>query len=189
MLTPLPRRAHPTDPGFSLLEVLVVLALLALLATLAAPSFKAFRHKHQMQSQAEQLQASLMLARSEALRRQQRVTLCIRDAKQACAAAGSWAQGWVVFVDDNQNTWREADETILQLHAAAPGFLTIQGNATVDRFVSYAPSGRSQSRSGAFQAGTIRLCGAGQADAWRVVINAVGKPRLEKARADTPTDC
>jgi prepilin-type N-terminal cleavage/methylation domain-containing protein len=65
--------------GFTLLEVLVVLALLAVLLSLAAPSFIGLRQKHQMQSQAEQLQASLMLARSEALRRQQRVTLCVRE--------------------------------------------------------------------------------------------------------------
>lgn len=183
------RRSQTAATGFSLTEVLVVLAVLALLTTLAAPSFKGLRQKHQMQSQAEQLQASLMLARGEALRRQKRVTLCIRNAAEACAAQGSWAQGWVVFVDDNHNTLREPHETVLQLHAAAPAFLTFKGNTTVQRYVSYGPNGRSQSRSGAFQAGTISLCGPRQPDAWRLVVNAVGKPRLERVKKGTETDC
>ena len=179
--------------GFTLLEALVVLALLAVLLSLAAPSLQGLRQKHQMQSQAEQLQASLLFARTEALRRQQRVTLCVRaPAAQAgpeCATAGTWAQGWVVFVEVNDSGRREASESVLQLHEALPGFLTLQGNATVDRYISYGPQGRSQSTTGAFQAGTLTLCGAGQAHVWRVVINAVGKPRLEKAERQEGANC
>lgn len=179
--------------GFTLLEALVVLALLAVLLSLAAPSLQGLRQKHQMQSQAEQLQASLLLARSEALRRQQRVTLCVRSTAAhlgpECATAGTWAQGWVVFVDGNDIGRREAAETVLQLHEAMPGFLTLQGNNTVDRYISYGPQGRSQSTTGAFQAGTLTLCGAGQAHLWRVVINAVGKPRLEKAERQEGANC
>lgn len=179
--------------GFTLLEALVVLALLAVLLSLAAPSLQGLRQKHQMQSQAEQLQASLLLARSEALRRQQRVTLCVRSTAAhlgpECATGGTWAQGWVVFVDGNDSGRREAAETVLQLHEALSGFLTLQGNNTVDRYISYGPQGRSQSTTGAFQAGTLTLCGAGQAHVWRVVINAVGKPRLEKAERQEGANC
>ena len=125
--------------------------------------------------------------------RQQRVTLCVRESSPGeephCATAGSWAQGWVVFVDGNDNGRREASEAVLQLHNALPGFLTLQGNAMVDRYISYGPQGRSQSTSGAFQAGTLTLCGAGQTHVWRVVINAVGKPRLEKAERQDSANC
>lgn len=179
--------------GFTLLEALVVLALLAVLLSLAGPNLQGLRQKHQMQSQAEQLQASLLLARSEALRRQQRVTLCVRElsagAGTQCATAGTWAQGWVMFVDGNDSGRREASETVLQLHGALPGFLKLQGNTTVDGYISYGPQGRSQSTSGAFQAGTLTLCGAGQAHVWRVVINAVGKPRLEKTERQDNANC
>lgn len=179
--------------GFTLLEALVVLALLAVLLSLAAPSLQGLRQKHQMQSQAEQLQASLLLARSEALRRQQRVTLCVRESSAAagpdCGSAGTWAQGWVMFVDGNDNGRREAAETVLQLHDALPGFLKLQGNALVERYISYGPQGRSQTTTGAFQAGTLTLCGAGQAHVWRVVINAIGKSRLEKAEREGSAQC
>jgi type IV fimbrial biogenesis protein FimT len=179
--------------GFTLLEMLVVLVLLGVLLAIAAPSLKGLRQKHQMQSLAEQLQASLLLARSEALRRQQRVTLCVRQPEAAsradCAMAGHWTQGWVVFVDGNDNAQREETESILQVQNALPAFLTLQGNTTVNRYVSYGLEGRSQSTTGAFQAGTLTLCGVGQAHVWRVVINAVGKPRLEKAERLKSANC
>lgn len=181
--------SHSQHRGFTLLEALVVLALLGILSALAAPSYTGLRQRHQMQSQAEQFQASLMLARSEALRRQRRVTVCVRDAADGCAQEGSWAQGWVVFVDANNSTTREPDETVLQVHGALPGFLSFNGNAMVRLDVSYGPQGRSQTKSGAFQAGTLRLCGAGLRHVWRVVINAVGKPRLEKAELASSDDC
>lgn len=166
-------------PGFTLLEALVVLALLGVLLALAAPSLSGLRQSHQMQSQAEQLLGSLMLARSEALRRQQRVTVCVRGASDVCAGEGSWAQGWLVFVDGNDNAMREATEVVLQSHALVPSFWKLSGNSTVNRYVSYGPQGRSQTVTGAFQAGTLTLCSPGQSSILEVVINAVGKPRLQ----------
>lgn len=177
------------DRGFTLLEALVVMALLGVLLALAAPGVSQLRQKHQMQSQAEQLQAGLLLSRSEALRRQQRVTLCVRGEGEDCATEGTWAQGWLVFVDGNHNAVRDRDEKVLQVQAALPAFLTLRGNATVDRYVSYGADGRSQSTTGAFQAGTLTLCGTGQAHVWRMVINAVGKPRLEKADRTDRANC
>ncbi len=175
--------------GFTLLEALVVLALLAALVALAAPSLSGLRQKHQMQSQAEQMLGSLLLARSEALQRQQRVTLCVLGLGGGCATDGSWAQGWLVFVDGNDNAVRDSTETVLMVHPALPPFLKLQGNATVNRYVSYGPEGRSQSISGGFQAGTLTLCAPGQAGTWRLVINAVGKPRLEAASMASNVSC
>lgn len=181
--------AHRKQRGFTLLEALVVLTLLGILSALAAPSYSGMRQRHQMQSHAEQFQASLMLARSEALRRQQRVTVCVRNEADACAMTGSWAQGWVVFVDENNSTTRESHETVLQLHGALPAHLSFIGNTTVRHDVSYGPQGRSQRKSGAFQAGTVRLCGNDQTHVWRVVVNAIGKPRLEKAAVSAHDHC
>jgi len=82
------RMEYAHHRGFTLLEALVVLALLGVLLALAAPGMSDLRQKHQMQSQAEQLQAALLLARSEALRRQQRVTLCVKGQRGPGHRAG-----------------------------------------------------------------------------------------------------
>ena len=170
--------------GFTLLEALVVLALVAVLAGMAAPAMGRLRQQHRMQAQAEALFSSLMLARSEALRQQQRVTVCARTPDDRCASAGPWTQGWMVFVDTNANAQRESQERLLQKHDALPSGMALEGNSLVSRYVSYGLEGRSQTISGAFQAGTLTLCQADATQGWQLVINALGKPRLEKAAAD-----
>jgi len=170
--------------GFTLLEALVVLALVAVLASMAAPAMGRLRQQQRMQAQAEALFSSLMLARSEALRQQQRVTVCARAPDDRCASAGPWTQGWMVFVDTDANAQRESQEQVLQKHEALPAGLTLEGNNRVSRYVSYGLEGRSQTISGAFQAGTLTLCQVDATQAWQLVINALGRPRLEKVASD-----
>jgi type IV fimbrial biogenesis protein FimT len=169
--------------GFTLLELVVVLAVVAVLAGLAAPSMSRLRQEQRMQGQAEALLSSLMLARAEALRHQQRVTVCARAADERCAPAGPWTPGWIVFVDSNANAQRESQEVLLQTQAALPTGLKLVGNTTVSRYVSYGPEGRSLTVSNTFQAGTLSLCQEGADQAWDLVINALGKPRLVKVTA------
>jgi len=170
--------------GFTLLEALVAMALVAVLAGIAAPAMGRLRQQHRLQAQAEDLFSSLMLARSEALRQQQRVTVCARTANDRCALAGPWTQGWLVFVDANENAQRESQEPLLQKHEALPAGFALEGNKWVSRYVSYDWEGRSQTISEAFQAGTLSLCQVDATQAWQLVINALGKPRLEKIPAD-----
>lgn len=174
-------RVRRSGRGVTLLEALVVVAVLGTLAGLAAPAMSALRLRHAMQAQAEDLLGSLMLARSEALKRQERVTVCPLGADAQCASDGSWAQGWLVFVDRDANAQRGPQEEIVQLHGPLPPGLSFTGNGQVDRYVSYGADGRSKQLSGLFLAGTLSLCRSGAPQGWRLVINALGKPRLEQA--------
>ncbi|PUE24794.1 GspH/FimT family protein [Limnohabitans sp. Jir72] len=170
--------------GFTLLEALVALALVALLVGMAAPAMSRLRQEHRMQALVEELFSSLMLTRSEALRQQQRVTVCVRTQDDRCAIAGPWTPGWMVFVDTNANAQRESQERVLQKHEALSAGFTLKGNGPVSRFVSYGLEGRSQTISGAFQSGTLTLCQVDATQAWQVVINALGRPKLEKVASD-----
>ena len=172
--------------GFTLLEALVVLALVGVLVALAAPSVSGMRARHQLQAQAEGLLDSLVLARSEALRRQQRVTLCPRTRDNACDASAAWQNGWLVFVDANDNAQREADEPLIEVHGDVPPAVRMGVASTVKGYFSYGSEGRSQSTGGAFMAGTWRFCLASEPEGWQVVSNALGKPRIEKY---TPQTC
>jgi type IV fimbrial biogenesis protein FimT len=172
------------ESGFTLLETLLVLALVAVLTGIAAPAMISWRLQQRMQVQGQALFDSLVLARAEALRQQQRVTVCAVTDNDRCAPAGPWTSGWMVFVDANANAQRESEERVLQRHEALSEGLALEGNSLVSRYVSYGLEGRSQTTSGAFQAGTLTLCHVAAAQAWHVVINALGKPRMEKVPAD-----
>lgn len=166
--------------GFTLVEALVALVLLAVLVALAAPSLTGLRQRQQLRGLAEGFWNSLVLARAEAMARQQRVTVCALSAAGDCDATGPWQHGWLVFVDANRNGQREADELLLQRQGALPAGVSLVGNSPVRRGLAYAEEGRSVTVGGGFLAGTLTLCRAGQGEGWDVVVNAVGRPRLEK---------
>jgi type IV fimbrial biogenesis protein FimT len=97
----------PPSSGFTLVETLTVVALLAVIAVMATPSFVAWHVRDQVDARARALVSTLAYARSEALRRGARVTVCRTDAARHCLAAGQpcgngatdWSCGWAVLAD------------------------------------------------------------------------------------------
>ncbi len=180
------RPARVRAAGWTLLEMLVGLAVLGLLVALAAPALIELRARQQLQVQAQALLDTLQWARSEALQRQRRVSVCPALDAHNCDPQGRWEMGWLVFEDRQVNARREAHEPVLQHRPGPQGRIAAvhwRGNSTVTTHVSYTPQGRSQQPSGAFQAGTLRLCAGPDAPGWALVINALGRARLERLQA------
>jgi type IV fimbrial biogenesis protein FimT len=134
---------------------------------------------------------TVLTARTEALRREKRVTVCVSQAlpvqcdKATVIAGGlapSWQQGWLMFVDDNSNGVWDSGEVLLQQHKSLSMDISATGNSTVNRYISFGANGRSLILNGGFQAGTLTVCEhlASSSAGWLLVINAVGRPRLEK---------
>lgn len=187
--------------GHSLIDTLFVLFILALLGGMAASAMQSLRTSARLQSTAEALHSAVLSARTQAMRLEKRVTLCAAAAStpdsllpirchQTSDGNGLnvWRQGWLLFEDNNNNGTWDVNEGRLQQQAAVHADVSVSGNATVSRFVSFGASGRSLALNGAFQAGTLTVCQrqTQEASGWRVVVNAVGRPRLEKT---TISDC
>ena len=85
--------------GYTVLELMVTLAVLALLAAVAIPSFDDSIQRNARDSAMLDLMSSLSLARSEAVNASSTVSLCRSSNQTACAGAGDWAAGWLIFVD------------------------------------------------------------------------------------------
>ena len=74
--------------GFTIIELMVVVAVLAILATLAVPSMRDMLIATQVRAAASDLFSSVILARSEAIKRAASVSVV--------PASGDWANGWSV---------------------------------------------------------------------------------------------
>lgn len=128
--------------GFTLVELMITLAVAAILLTMAVPSFRTTIQNNRLITEANDFVTALHLARSEAIKRRARVTLCKSADGAACTATGGWEQGWIAYVDSNNNGSRDAIEEILRVHGAADGSITFRGNAGVaNNSISYLASG------------------------------------------------
>ena len=81
--------------GFTLIELMVTLTVMAIALSLAAPSFANLLASNRISTQTNELVGALNLARSEAVRRGQPVTLLAGDV--------NYSKGWTVFPDANGN--------------------------------------------------------------------------------------
>jgi len=165
--------------GFTLVESLFVIAVLGILLAVAVPSLSGFGHGTRLSAYSNHFLATLLLARSEAIKRNARVAICKSRDGQSCSSEGPWSQGWIVFSDPNNNAQIDPGEHVLLIEAALPENWVVAGNTPVAKYVSYSGAGSSHLMSGAFQAGSITICRKTTAAAMssRIIINSAGRPR------------
>jgi type IV fimbrial biogenesis protein FimT len=171
------------DAGFTLVELLVTTAVMAVLLGLATPKMTGLMSSLQLSSASNDLLAGLLLARSEAIKRNSRVVICKSANGISCVSSGNWEQGWIVFHDANNNGRRDAAEPILLREQALGASLRLTGNLNVAHYVSYTPSGATKLVSGGFQAGTLTICqhSAAAGEARQIILSTAGRPRVQKA--------
>ena len=178
-------RSNSRSQGFTLIELLVTLAILAIIAVIAAPSLQNFVLNNRIRTQATALTSSLAFARTVAIMRGTRVVTCPGTAS-GCNDTDTtqWENGWLVFVDTNNNAVLDMDEIQLELHVALNGNNTLRGTTDVGDYVSFDYAGRAQS-------GTFVLCdqrGFGD-HALAINVLATGRSRNLTATDSSQSNC
>jgi len=82
--------------GFTLVELMIALVILAILLGVAVPSFQGAALSGRLSAYANDFVASTQLARSEAVKRNAAVRLCVSAGGAACDDEGGWESGWIV---------------------------------------------------------------------------------------------
>lgn len=191
--------------GFTLIEVLVVLTISAILVAMAVPMFQAMIQSNRISGAANSTLSSMDLARSEAIRRGNNVTICrsatANDATPVCSssAAGGfngndWAAGWIVFAKAPGNltscTFQAGDEVIyrqLPFQPDAQQRLIIEGSAN-PQCVSF--NLRGLTMEGGFMGTTLFFDYRDKSVATRtnmarcLAISSIGRPQVSRVVAD-----
>ncbi|WP_259295060.1 GspH/FimT family pseudopilin [Paraburkholderia sp. DHOC27] len=168
-----------TRSGFTLIETLITVAILALIVVMATPSFVAWHVRDQVDARARALFSTLSYARSEAVNRGARVTVCRIDAARHCLPAGQacrsgvadWSCGWAVVAD------HAGSSTVLRAQAELAA-ISIAGTQTNLTFTP--PAGQLIGSFRSFDLAPQYASRATQGQAWRrcIRIAAGGRPRI-----------
>jgi type IV fimbrial biogenesis protein FimT len=181
--------------GFTVVELMVTVAILGIMAAIAMPNYQAFVINSRLTTQANDLLTIINFTRSEAVKRNSRVTMCKSNNGTSCLvnpatdSTASWQSGWIVFSDNGTAGIIDGTDTILKVQGALAGGSTLIGNLDIVNNVSYISNGQSQLPSGAMQGGTFFLCGPiTTLDSRNIVINQWnGQARV--TRMPAPAQC
>lgn len=115
--TLLPTKLPSVIRGFTLIELMLGITILALVAGIAVPNMRTFILNNRLTSTTNEMLRSLQIARSEAMKLRNNVTLCASSnaasTPSTATCATSNLTGWVAFVDYNGNWERESAEEIV----------------------------------------------------------------------------
>jgi type IV fimbrial biogenesis protein FimT len=166
--------AHPLPNarGFTLVELMVVLIIVAVLLMIALPSFSVLTYRTKLKSYANEIVASVYLARSEAIKRNADMTLCVaEEADLKCKGSGSWEQGWVV-IDPN--------EVIIRRYPALPVNLVMLSSVNS---LTFEPSGVGSTAT------SFTLCQQSEAPVVEekvITVTLTGRPRIDPTFVGCP---
>lgn len=172
--------------GMSLIELAMALAVLAILLGLAAPSLGAMAESSRFSAASHQLTVSLATARTLAITRGQRVSVCPLALDDACSGSNDWSLGWMVFLDPDRAGQPADGEAIVQVlrrpaGAASPRVGTSPGR----RLVRYSTDGMAGGSNL-----TLSICDANQQRLLGQVVVAIsGRARSTREPADSSAAC
>jgi type IV fimbrial biogenesis protein FimT len=172
------RSCGGSQPGLTLVELLVVMAIVGIVMVFGVPSFEALIANNARTAVVNGLVGHLQLARSEAVKRARAVTICASSANGVCdGAAAEWGTGYVVVVGTAATGYGD----VLRRTGGA-GRISIDGR---DRtMIVYQADGTSGGSTA-----TLLVCDTGGTAAPRaVVINNVGRA-LVRDRRDSDVAC
>lgn len=161
-----------------MVELLVTLAVLTVLLAVAVPNFADLINNNRAADRTNEFVAALNLARSEAIKRGERITVCkCADpgaASPVCNAGAAWQAGWLIFSDGNTVGSVDGSDVRLRVGQPVPGNWSLSGDSNYANYVSFLANGSSVGDGGA-SSGSLTLCVAG----YQRVINISSTGRIQ----------
>lgn len=169
-----------TENGFTLIELLVTVAVVSILLAIGVPEFKRMTEDNRQVAIINHLSASLNLARSEAVKQSQAVTVCSSTNGVTCDGSADWTNGWIAFLDQDRDGNPDDANALLNRQGLLPAGLSLKATEFDDNTqILFLPNGRLERT--ADPDGTFVLCDTRTNDATRaraLNVNALGRVSL-----------
>lgn len=162
--------------GFNLAEMMTTLAITSILSATAVPAFDGVIERSQLDAAKSEMSSSLALARSEAINRNINTAICT-SAGSTCDNSISWTEGWIVFVDENNNGTRDNAEELLYVNQLGLGKVRVVSNTQVSNV-------RFRSDGSVINSGSIDVC-AGSDNGLNIAITPIGRTYSSKLDSST----
>jgi type IV fimbrial biogenesis protein FimT len=116
--------------GFTLMELLVTMTVVGILMAIAVPSFRYVTTANRASSEINALLGDMQMARAEAIKEGQFITICASTTGTTCSGAGAtaWNNGWIVFSDAPPLKTLEIGDAIVKIQRAFSGADTLNSN-------------------------------------------------------------
>ncbi len=168
--------------GFSLVELMYTLAVAALIMGVGIPAFNNTMRNASMTASTNSIVTALHAARSEAVKRRARVTVCpaeLSGPDPVCQPNGSSLLVFTNVGDDATLDTADGD-VVIQFQEWTRGDITTSSD-NLPGYVTYAPSGFTRLIGGGPLTGDLVFCDArGDALARVLSISATGRPQIRK---------
>lgn len=162
--------------GLTLVELMVTLAVAIILLAVALPMYRSITANNRVAGQTNALVSALQLARSEAVTRLASVAVCARSNDTTCGTSANWANGWLVFVDADEDGVLDAGEERVKIFAALRGNPALTPDTNAVAVIQY------QSGGDVVQSEDFQLQQAGSTgDSTRCIrVSLTGQVRTER---------
>ena len=143
--------------------------------SMSLPSFEGMLKRQKASGEANNLVSLIYLARSEAIKTNQVVTICRSANGMECG--NDWKDGWMMFVDNNRNGAKEVGERIIRSGHAGNGYQVSFRAFGSNRYLRFTPLGLTLSQNG-----TFKLCPKDNDSRYAraVIISKTARARLAK---------
>lgn len=116
-----PFRQRVAEHGYSLIELVAAMSIGAILLGIAVPSFRYVTSSSRVSGEINALLGDLQYTRIEAIKEGRPVSICASSDGATCSGGSSWANGWIVWSDTNNNQAVDAGEVIRRVAPALTG--------------------------------------------------------------------
>ena len=175
------------DKGFTLIELLAALAIASILFGIGLPGVSSVMATNRLTSQINLLSGAVAYTRSVAIQNNQAAIICKSSNGTECNVKAKWEDGWLIYVDKDDDRVLDTDKGDMVLRIQAPLIATtLRYKAFGPRgYIAYQPDGFTQTN------GTFTLCSKGKPELKKaLILSKTGRLRVSNTGyANKPLKC